>query len=56
MLITAGFGVETWNQPRNDLAALPIFEARTSTPIGLALYFFTQRTFIQGISFSGIKG
>src|SRR5205809_8110213 len=31
LLLTAGFGVETWNQPRKNLAALPIFEARTST-------------------------
>jgi NADH-quinone oxidoreductase subunit J len=37
MLIPAGFGVESWNHPRADLDALPIFEARTSTPIGLAL-------------------
>jgi NADH-quinone oxidoreductase subunit J len=37
MLIPAGFGVESWNKPRADLAAVPLFEARTSTPIGLAL-------------------
>jgi NADH-quinone oxidoreductase subunit J len=37
MLVPAGFGVETWNRPRADLESVPVFEARTSTPIGLAL-------------------
>jgi NADH-quinone oxidoreductase subunit J len=37
LLLYAGFSVESWNKPRTDLASLSIFEARTSTPIGLAL-------------------
>jgi NADH:ubiquinone oxidoreductase subunit 6 (subunit J) len=37
MLIPAGFGVETWNQPRKDLASLDLADGKTSTPIGLAL-------------------
>src|SRR6476661_1311732 len=37
LLLSAGFSVESWNKPRTGLASLPIFEARTSTPIGLAL-------------------
>lgn len=37
LLLQAAFSVDSWNQPREDLASLSIFEARTSTPIGLAL-------------------
>src|SRR5207237_7669095 len=37
LLLYAGFSVESWNKPRPDLAALSIFDTRTSTPIGLAL-------------------
>jgi NADH-quinone oxidoreductase subunit J len=37
MLIPTAFGVESWNQPRKDLASVPLAEGKTSTPIGLAL-------------------
>ncbi len=37
LLLYAGFSVESWNKPRGDLASLSVFDARTSTPIGLAL-------------------
>jgi len=37
LLLYAGFSVESWNKPRADLSSLSIFDARTSTPIGLAL-------------------
>jgi NADH-quinone oxidoreductase subunit J len=37
LLLYAGFSVESWTKPRADLATLSIFDARTSTPIGLAL-------------------
>jgi NADH:ubiquinone oxidoreductase subunit 6 (subunit J) len=37
LLLYAGFNVESWNKPRADLSTLSIFDARTSTPIGLAL-------------------
>ena len=37
MLIPAAFGVESWNQPRKDLASLSLADGKTSTPIGLAL-------------------
>lgn len=37
LLLYSGFSVESWNKPRADLATLSIFDARTSTPIGLAL-------------------
>ncbi len=37
LLLRGGFGVESWTQPRKNLATLPISISKTSTPIGLAL-------------------
>jgi NADH-quinone oxidoreductase subunit J len=37
LLLQAGYGIDSWNTPRPHQASIPIFEARTSTPIGLAL-------------------
>ena len=37
LLLRAGFSVQDWSQPRADRSSLTITEARTSTPIGLAL-------------------
>jgi NADH-quinone oxidoreductase subunit J len=37
LLIKSGFSVESWRQPRQDLASLPASVSKTSTPIGLAL-------------------
>lgn len=37
LLLQAAFSVDSWKQPRPELASIPIYEARTSAPIGLAL-------------------
>lgn len=37
LLVFAGFGIESWRQPRADLASVPLVVGKTSTPIGLAL-------------------
>jgi NADH-quinone oxidoreductase subunit J len=37
LLLQAGFSIDSWNQPRTDLAALTVADGKTSTPIGLAL-------------------
>jgi NADH-quinone oxidoreductase subunit J len=37
LLLRAGYSVESWNQPRVDLASLTVADGKTSTPIGLAL-------------------
>lgn len=37
LLMYSGFSVGSWSQPRDNQAAISIFEARSSAPIGLAL-------------------
>src|SRR5438874_1946377 len=37
LLLQAGFSVESWRQPRGNLASLTLAASKTSTPIGLAL-------------------
>jgi NADH-quinone oxidoreductase subunit J len=37
ILLMAAFSIETWRQPRANLASLALIENKTSTPIGLAL-------------------
>lgn len=37
LLLQAAFSVESWRQPREDLATLTLAANKTSTPIGLAL-------------------
>jgi hypothetical protein len=37
LLVQAAYSVDSWNQPRTDLASLTLADGKTSTPIGLAL-------------------
>src|SRR5205809_1266736 len=37
LLVQAAYSVDSWNQPRTDLASLTLADGQTSTPIGLAL-------------------
>src|SRR5438874_3652680 len=37
ILLSAGFTIDAWNQPRADLASVTLAAGKTSTPIGLAL-------------------
>jgi NADH:ubiquinone oxidoreductase subunit 6 (subunit J) len=37
LLLMAAFSIESWREPRADLASLALIENKTSTPIGLAL-------------------